>query len=618
MTQIKLVTVGLSHYNRVSHWKIDQAADSRQAIEDAMGRHRIDVEDWTDQATTKKIGRRLNAWIRQADQSHIVYWVGHGEYSDFGYYLALADSDNPLHEENSLSGARLQKNLRNRIARRSDEYGDGWVLLILDTCGSFDGSWEIYRQFDHRPANVGVIGTTGGGAAFAGTFSKKFVEELDGFTGNDIDGIPLRELVRRLEDRGFPVHQDFAGTALIPLPFDAAPATQATVDNYAELKAVLDKAPLQFRDHFYAKAQGAEIGQPAWHFSGRTNELRAVAAWLRTADNGMFVVTGIAGAGKSALLGMLLATSDEDISEGLANLGIGPIPDDQRAVGVTFNAVVHLRGLKIGEAIEALATGLGLARVSGSEALVQAARRDQTRTTIVVDALDESRDPMTTAALLRRLSCVQNVRVLVGTRQSLREDPDSPTPTDQDLLDALGVQLEHTLVLGRDSDAVRRYVSRRLQQSDVGALGTPLEDIAELIASYDEPFLFAGLAVHEIIADPTWAASTERLLQLLDSKHRGIFARAVQRLAATDPEAEALLHALTYARGRGFPRTDGIWAVAGSAISERPIKDTDVARVLTVAAPYIMHDSESGQGVYRLAHRTFVEHYTRQDHMTGS
>jgi hypothetical protein len=613
MSQVKLITVGLSDYSKMAGWKIEEAASSRAAIEGALRRHGIDVEDWTPQATTIGIRERLDSWVKHANESHIVYWVGHGEYSDFGYYLALADSDNPLAEENSLPGARLQANLRNRIARRADEFGDGWVLLILDTCGSFEGSWDIYRRFDRRPPNFGVIGTTRGGAAFAGTFSQEFVEELTGFTGNDTDGIPLRELARRLEESGFPVNQNFAATALLPLPLDAAPPTQATLDIFAELQTVLDRAPPEVRHHFYAKAQGAEIGEPAWHFSGRANERRALSAWLRAEVGGMFIVTGIAGAGKSALLGMILATASDDICKGLANLRQEPIPDDQRPAGVTFDAVAHLRGLTVTDTIETLAGGLGLGGISDVDALMEAVRKRTTSTFILVDALDESRDPMTIAALLRRLALVPGVRVLIGTRQSLHEDPDTPTPPNRDVLDALDAQPEHTLTLQRDADAVRRYVARRLQQPGVGRLGIPAGIVAEKIASHDEPFLFARLAVHEIIADPNWATSMDRLTQLLGGKHRGIFARAVQRLAANEPEAEALLHALTYARGSGFPRTGGIWEIAGSALSNCPLNDNHVAKVLKIAAPYIMHDSEFGQGVYRLAHRTFVEHYLRRE-----
>jgi ABC-type uncharacterized transport system YnjBCD ATPase subunit len=613
MSQIKLITVGLSDYSNMPGWKIEEAASSRAAIEDALRRHGIAVEDWTSEATKTGIGQRLESWAKLADESQIVYWVGHGEYSDNGYHLALADSDSPLHEENSLAGARLRTNLRNRIARRTDASGDGWVLLLLDTCGSFEGSWEIYRNLNPRPSNVGVIGTTRGGAAFAGTFSQEFVEELTGFTGNDTDGIPLRELVRRLEDSGFPVNQNFAATVRLPLPFDVPPPTQAPLDIYAELQTVLDEAPPEVRNHFYAKAQGAEIGESAWHFSGRANERRVLSAWLRAEVGGMFVVTGIAGAGKSALLGMILASADDNIGKGLAKLRWDPIPDDQRPVGVTFDAVVHLRGLTVTDTIEILAGKLGLGGISAVDALIAAVRKRATATFILADALDESRDPMTIAALLRQLALIPDVRVLIGTRQSLHEDPDIPTPPDRDVLDALDAQPGHTLTIQRDAEAVRRYVDRRLQQPDDRRLGMLAARVAELIASYDEPFLFARLAVHEIIADPNWATSMDRMTQLLGGKHRGIFARAVQRLAANEPEAEALLHALTYARGSGFPRTGGIWAIAGSAFGDGPFNDNHVAKVLKVAAPYIMHDSEFGQGVYRLAHRTFVEHYLRSD-----
>ena len=70
---------------------------------------------------------------------------------------------------------------------------------------------------------------------------------------------------------------------------------------------------------------------------------------------------------------------------------------------------------------------------------------------------------------------------------------------------------------------------------------------------------------------------------------------------------------LAYARGNGFPRSDGIWATAGSALAGTDVTDVDIARTLELAAPYIMEDTEFGQAVYRLAHRTFAEHYWAAD-----
>jgi hypothetical protein len=115
--------------------------------------------------------------------------------------------------------------------------------------------------------------------------------------------------------------------------------------------------------------------------------------------------------------------------------------------------------------------------------------------------------------------------------------------------------------------------------------------------------------MHEIRADPTLAQSSAALKDLLGSGHRGIFAHAVRRYRQEAPETAALLHALAYARGNGFPRTDGIWAAAAGAIYGAPISDIAVARALADAAPYVMQDTNNGQSVYRLAHRTFAEYY---------
>jgi hypothetical protein len=71
---------------------------------------------------------------------------------------------------------------------------------------------------------------------------------------------------------------------------------------------------------------------------------------------------------------------------------------------------------------------------------------------------------------------------------------------------------------------------------------------------------------------------------------------------------------LAYAHGNGVPRTDGIWAQAASALTPTAVTDHDIAKALGEAAPYILQDSDHGQAVYRLSHRTFSERYRADDH----
>jgi hypothetical protein len=263
-----------------------------------------------------------------------------------------------------------------------------------------------------------------------------------------------------------------------------------------------------------------------------------------------------------------------------------------------------------------LAVGLNLDGVDGPDALIEriAARPDHHRKlTVMVDALDEARDPLLIAAMLRRVAMLPAVRMLVGTRQSLTEGPDTPIPQDSAILDALAAPENQVIKLQRDPDAVRQYTRNRLAAKLPASHSDRIDDLSVAITEYEQPFLFARLAVHEITGALEWAKAGADLHALLGAGHTGIFGHTVARLRRIAPRVEALLHALTYARGNGFPRTDGIWAVAASAVLNMPISDTDVEDALTLAAPYILQDTESGQGVYRLAHRTFADWYRRAD-----
>ena len=211
----------------------------------------------------------------------------------------------------------------------------------------------------------------------------------------------------------------------------------------------------------------------------------------------------------------------------------------------------------IGDAVRTLAESLDLPRVDGPDALLETLRQaaDGSRVTVLVDALDEARDPLTLAALLRRLASAPGTRVLVGTRQSLHEDPDDPTPPDRDLLEVLAASPSDVIMLQRDPVAVEEYVNSRLHRdarlTDLGE--DKFQNIASEIARHPQPFLFARLAVHEIIAMPELVFSKPQLTKLLAGGHRGIFGHAVRRFTEFEPEVEALLHALTYARGTDSP-----------------------------------------------------------------
>ena len=175
-----------------------------------------------------------------------------------------------------------------------------------------------------------------------------------------------------------------------------------------------------------------------------------------------------------------------------------------------------------------------------------------------------------------------------------------------------------SMTVTRDSGAILTYVRRRLAAAPAAVQGylteAAVDEVLTLVGAKEREFLFARLAVHEIIARPELLSGDRRneLEGLLGHDHRTLFAAAVDRLTSDSPLAHPLLEALAVSRGRGIPRSDRIWSIAAAAIAGNPeIRETHIDQMLTAAAPYVMLDAENGQSVYRLAHRTFQEYFLR-------
>ena len=229
--------------------------------------------------------------------------------------------------------------------------------------------------------------------------------------------------------------------------------------------------------------------------------------------------------------------------------------------------------------------------------------------TILADALDEAQEPERIAELMRALARSGRARVLLGTRTTFDEGPDRPASAERStVLQLLDAREAEVMTLGRDHDAVARYVERRLSD---GPLAPLAGEIAQRVAALHQPFLFARLATAELLARPERAApGGPGLVELLSGGHRGLFAAAVVRIGHDKPAVVALLHALALARGRGAPRSGDIWATMARALHPHvAIMDTDVQDALDSAGAYITLDGEAGQSTYRLAHQTFAEHF---------
>lgn len=612
----------------------DDEAECVSSILDTIG---VIADRWPVSGADRTMtaaNRRVRSWSTSARRriGSILYWVGHGYSNGDDAWLATADSAHPI----AGTGVRPEQ-LADHIfdewlGRRS---GDGsWSVFVVEACGAsrfVDLLLARLLAMPDRPHRLAVIGIGGLGQGNLGEFAHVLQMVLDSYTDNDND-IQIGDLVGRLRRRvGDGAVHDLDLHLSKPLQRRRVmPQTiVAPVDVYETLRDFLSKLPVDVRTHFIPKAQGAEHNEVAWYFVGRTREQQEIATWLAKRRNGMLIVTGPPGGGKSALLGAVLARSNQKLFGLLVAAGL--VDPSARPAGLPdnpFDVVLHLTGMTLVQVVRGTAETLGIHLGADTDvylqidALLRGVTERGVTTTVLVDALDESQEPAVIASsLLRRLAATVNGRVVVGTRRSTADDPDAVGPPDvaADLLEALGGLTGHrSVVVDRDSSTMFSYVQQRLVaarvQDRIQITDERIASIAGQVAATRHQLLFARLAVHEILADPRLAATsrTQELDRLLNGNHRAMFGAALNRLADLSPANLPLLEALSLAQGRGLPRVDAAWMVVASALADdMVVTEADVDALLTHAAPYIMLDADRRQTVYRLAHRTFTEHFSR-------
>lgn len=568
-------------------------------------------------------GNRDAAWVKQqlggwADRdgprSSVLLWVGHGE-SD-GIDAWLASFGTAQHKKGAGHNAtELADHLDDEwSARRQD--AEAWTLVVIEACGA-ERFVELLAAAvfakPNPPECFALLAGGGRGSSFLTTVPKALNAVLQSYEDND-EVIRIDDLVGRLENRlefGRAIRSGLGRARPLVRPRVFSQGVTAPHDVYAELKEFIAGLPEDQRSFFVPKAQGTELGELTWYFEGRGRERREIADWLASNSSGLLAVTGPAGSGKSAVLGNIVVHTNPGLRDLLVRTGqVERLASPEQPPDNVFDAVVLLTGLSTSEVVDRLAAEIGVeAFEPGLEptAKVDALRSAISGRAVLVDALDEAQDPVDVAgSVLRRLAEVPGCRVVVGTRRSTNEGPDLPEPDDTNLLDALG-RID-TVTVDLDRTAVTNYVKHRLTAAPLPA--DAVDEVARTIGAHNRHFLYARLAVHEILARPelvTPAARSE-LNGLLAQDHRGLFAAAVRRLSVAGGDFGPLLEALAHARGRGLPRADGIWATAAGALGRLPT-EADLDELLIAAAPYVMLDGENGQSTYRLAHQTFVEHF---------
>jgi len=542
----------------------------------------VEVNRW-DASTSERdrdaVVRRLTQWTNSPCRYSILYWVAHGQSNDSVTSLLCKES------ETAASGL-LPVQVADQIAKRHKAPpGDIWSIVVIDACQSSAFVRALYNELEPKfwRQHILLVSTSDEGTATTlGRFSRALAEIFGGEYKEEVFEGQLSgqtvwlsalggELLRKLDTRVF----------YLGVPEDAALQGDP-------LKILLRNLPTDSAA-LHARVQSADFGESQWFFEPRVEEAEIVD-WLRRRTGKVFVVTGEPGVGKSALLGRVLLGSDPELAQALVERGlIAPRRRAELAPRRVFATHIRLTG----ETVEGF-----------SRRLEHGLEKTKSRTpTVLVDALDEAQQPLAIARAIGEWA-QRGIRFVVGTRASVRG---------QEVVRAVSVADQgavEELVIGTDVEALGRYVRCRLltaQEEGRISAEADTESTAKLILAKATSFLFANLAVHEVLAQPALLgpAKHDRLADVLDHGHDGLFAIAAKRLAATSPDYDALLKALDVAQGRGVPDAGGVLGtVAGAFGGGEALDDSTVLRFLTdkSVSPYVVADHEHDQNVYRFAH----------------
>ncbi|UQA92337.1 WD40 repeat domain-containing protein [Streptomyces halobius] len=638
---VELFPVNFTTYRHHPHLETDKHV---RAIADLLAPYGLRLNRWAvagEERDRQAVEDRLGIWTGETapvgSGNTVLYWVGHGSADSLAHYRS------PARNTSGVSAHEIARAIGSR--QLHPDTAGNWAIVVLDACFSRNFAQAVHIELLTRYPDADrylLLSTAAEGYAELGSFTRTLDRALTvTFRGQPAVGLATLGIHLAAELGGYRADTaDDRRDQLVRLLPDAATTGSAPLDQLAELQAVIDQLPTDEQRHFLPKATGAELGELAWYFHGRTLERDRILHWLTTAPHGALAVTGPAGAGKSALLGHVLLHTRSHLRDILTRHGhLHPLPAGTPCPDDPFDLVTHLSGLTLTRTLQLLADAADLPDLAQQAAdsrppadltaqLITRLRTRQTPLTLLFDALDEAEQPLTIAdLLLRPLAALPTVRVVIGTRRSTHEGPDQPAPTDTDILDTLrprptahGTDPESDLQyveVSQDPEALAGYLRAKLDAAKRrGTLHADDTHIAETVhrlvtdhqhnGAEPQQFLYARLAAHELLNDPTLLTDPT---PLIGRTHRQLFTRALQRLHHTNPAYTPLLHSLGLAQGRGLPDQDGIWAHAADALTPTDT-GSSIPDLLRDAAPYLALDHEHERSVYRLAHRTFTEHFT--------
>lgn len=413
----------------------------------------------------------------------------------------------------------------------------------------------------------------------------------------------------------------------------------------------------QLDTFWVSRATGAsERESPGWYFTGRTKLVKRILSFLTGAE-GVLIVTGVAGSGKSALLARTVTLSDTRFrADETYRALVAEIPEELQVPEGSVDAAVLARNTDSDELARVLCEALGDApgravpfQAGGYESghlarlrsLVQSTARQQGEPlTLVVDGIDEARNPTRIITdLLRPLADLRMpderpaVRLLLGIRSSsfgTSAKGGAPTvrPQAPDLLDLLiRATAAGPPLRTDDPDAtpdIAAYAFALLeapfgdQEGGVVPSASLLDrygELAETMAREVAPsFLDARIAAQRLRArrtlpDPEDSDWLQTLRQGTEALLREDLLEVADTHSTATEQLMSALRATAFARGAGLPWAD-IWPTAVECLSPSPVPDPDdVIRKVwdSRLSGYLITAIEDGRTVYRPVHERISE-----------
>jgi WD40 repeat protein len=632
-----LLAVGTATYNSPDFPALEKVPDALRTVVEAL-------KELGCTTAARSPGYRLDPTLASLCQAVrraasaapvvVVYYTGHGTELERGTYYLVTKRSRPADLElSALEARRLLGFLTRRDDHGQPTADQPTVLVILDCCYSGSGGMEILADALRGIGNenIWVIASAGNlQSAQQGVFATAFADALQQpRTGYTQPYLSLDEVVEAINqarpadaDQHARVFSPPQGASGIP-PFLPNPLYRAGGG----------------LEHWLSRLRAApQESSTGFYLTGRTGRIRAsedLARWMTNPGReGLAVVTGSPGTGKSSLLALPVFLSRPAEREGLLRAA-RTSELVQRTAGLmpagTVDVSVHAHGLTSDQAAIRMAQGLDRRADSASALLEDLDAAPGQGCCVIVDAVDEAISPGTLLdSLLIPLARKPGIKVVIGARRHVLSRVGQPDLTID--LDTASYQ---------DPQALTDYVHQLLIASREPGITTPYqaassprggeaEEMAATVAAAiaqqatarggAESFLIARLLALSVRAraEPVDISSDDWQAGLPASVGAAVD-DDLKHLGSKTPVARLLLEALAWAHGPGLP-WQNIWVPVARALAyqDSAVTDDDVRWLRDKAGAYIVEDlGPGGRSVFRPFHELLAAHLRGQPSTEG-